>query len=269
MLYITLVSMILPLLQRPSISPAFFPPGERIALASNSPSLSFTGFSHADMIEIIPAGIENQRSIYVTSAAIRNLMLGGDARSYEVRHQKSRGGDALTFRPADLGQETILVLTVPQGMRLQISYSGNRVPISGPLEESLLLHDLAVQRGAPGSVVALLNKRLKNGVLVLPAKPPEYTKATIIHQARPELSRDERRVLYQVFEGQRSVFQFEITVTDTGQVIEARPVSGTSVALPRRIAEKLKDAVMRYTFEPYVIDGKASSFRTMITLQLP
>jgi hypothetical protein len=186
-----------------------------------------------------------------------------------VSHQLARQSDSLTFQPANLRQETVLIVSIPAGARLQISYSGNNVPINGPLKESLFLHDLEVQRGAPGRAIAVLNERLAKREIVLAVKPPVNTKARILHDASPDLTRNQRRTLYQLSEEQRAVVQFELTVTDTGQVIEATPVSRNAPRLPRDIAERLRDAAMRYSFEPYLINGKASSFRTTITLELP
>ena len=62
---------------------------------------------------------------------------------------------------------------------------------------------------------------------------------------------------------------FEATVTDTGQVIEVRALSGIPPRLPRGILAKLQDAAMRHSFEPYVLDGKAATFTTTIALEMP
>ena len=256
------------LLQGTAISPNFFNDGERIVVRSSRLFLGFTGFSRADMIEIVPVGRQDEPSIRVTSATVRNLMLRNRDKSYVVT-QNERQRDVLSFRPADLGQDNILIVTVPEGLNVQISYNGNNVPIRGTLKETLFLNGLDVQRGKPGFVVDALNERLKKREIVLPVIPSANPKAQLIHSERPDLTGDERRILDRLSEVQPPAISFEATVTDTGQVIEVRPLSGIPPRLPRGILEKLEDAAMRHSFEPYVVDGKAATFTTTITLEMP
>src|SRR5690349_17720376 len=127
------------LLQQMSVPPNFFSEGERIPLRSTDLALNFRGFGRADMIEIVPAGRQDDQSIRVTSAVIRNLTLQNHEKSYAVSQDSRRRNDALTFTPADLRQSSIVILSIPDGLQLQISVDGNDVPVRGPLKESLFL----------------------------------------------------------------------------------------------------------------------------------
>ena len=256
------------LLQTTPVSSKFFNDGERIALRSSRLVLNFRGFSRADMIEIVPAGRLEEPSIRVVSAAIRNLILINRDKSYAMVHTEGRT-EAITFTPADLRQDTILIVSVPEGTALQVSYNGNDVPLKGPLKEGLFLNDLDVRRGKPGAVIELLNARLKNSEIVLPVTPPLNPKARLIHAERPELTREEIRVLDRLSGDEHPAISFEATVTDTGQVIDVRPLSGIPQRTPRGILEKLQDAAMRHSFEPYLVNGKAEGFLTTIVLERP
>jgi len=156
-------------------------------------------------------------------------------------------------------------------VRLQISVDGNNVPVGqrNVLNESLFLHDLALRRGKAGALIAVLNERLKQNEIVLSVTPPANPKARVIHTQRPDLTKDDIRILDKLGGEQRAAISFEATVTDTGQVIDVRPISGIPQRAPREIVEKLRDAAMRYNFEPYVLDGKAAAFTTTIVLEAP
>src|SRR3954469_18580988 len=120
--------LLLALLLQQSVTSTFFSEGERIALRSNEVFLSFRGFGRADMIEIVPVGRQDDPSVRITSAVIRNLILNNREKSYTVVHDSRRFNDALSFTPADLRQDSILIINVPDGVRLQISVDGNNVP---------------------------------------------------------------------------------------------------------------------------------------------
>jgi hypothetical protein len=255
------------LFQQISIPPNFFDDGERIPLRSSDVYLNFREFGRADMIEIVPAGRQDDPSVRVTSAAIRNLTLMNREKSYVVIQERHRN-DILTFGPSDLRQNSIVIVSVPQGVRLQISYNGINIPIRD-MKEGVFLNDLTAQRGKPGAIVALLNERLKRNEIVLPFAPPAIPKARVIHAERPELTNEEIRVLDRLAGTPRAAISFEATVTDTGQVIDVRPISGIPQRTPREILEKLRDAAMHYSFEPYVVNGKSAGFTTTIVLELP
>jgi hypothetical protein len=259
------------LLQAPaiSISQDFFKDGERIPLRSTQLSLNFHGFSRADLIEIIPAGRQEDPSVRVASAGIRNLLLVNDDDTYVVQHDtRNRQRDSIVFTPADLRQDTLLLLTVPDGTRLSITYDGIVIQEWGRMKESVFLNDHAIHGAAQGALVRKLNQRLKDAEIVLPVIPPANPKAQMIHSDRPELSSEEMRILERLIGGKLAL-TFKATVTDTGQVIECRPLSGIPSRTPQPIVEKLKDSVMRHTFQPYVISGKATAFTTTIVLELP
>src|SRR5262245_15886075 len=171
-------------LQQPLVSEKFFNDGERIPLRSSELFLRFQ-FGRADLIEIVPVGRQDDPSVRITSAAIRNLMLLNSDRSYVVQHAASRHADTWSFTSPDPRQDGVVIVSVPECLRLHVSYNGNDVPVAGPLKESLFLHDLAIKRGKPGAVISLLNERLKNHEIVLMAAPPSNSKARVIHRERP------------------------------------------------------------------------------------
>jgi hypothetical protein len=76
-------------------------------------------------------------------------------------------------------------------------------------------------------------------------------------------------MIHRLAANQRPAIAFTATVTDTGQVIDVEPLSGIPARLPRDVIEKLEYAAMRHSYEPYILNGRATTFTTTIVMEIP
>ena len=241
---------------------------ERTPLASADVSLSFSGFSRVDLIEVVRAGRQDETSIGISSVAIRNRVIQHRQKSYTLQTATERRSAAFTFRPADVRQDAVIIVTVPQGVRVSITMDGQPVP-TGNFQGSLLIHDGRVERGPRSDALNVLYARAEKGDLVVPVVPPSNPEARLIHRDQPDLNAADLQTLRKLSASGPLTVVFEATVTETGQVIEVHQTSPLPVRLPPNLMRKIEEAAMRFSYEPYVISGAAQAFTTTIVLELP
>jgi hypothetical protein len=263
--------MLLPLLILLFQSPEIVMHNERIDFRGSDLHLGFIGFSRTDLVEIIPAGKQEQPGIGISSAAIRNLVVQHRTKSYttmveqldNVRQRRA----AISFQPADVRQDAVLIITVPEGVRL--SFSTRSEIIQGhEFREPIFLHDGRIERGLKSAALETLHARVARREIVVPVMPPFLSAPKLIHSERPDLDTDELRATRRLLaKGTAAVF--EATVTETGQVIDLLQTSSLPGRLPASVIRKLRDAAMRYSYEPHLANGRAQPFRTSIVLEVP
>ncbi len=266
--------MLLPLLVLLLQSPEIVMHTERVEFRGNL-HLNFTGFSRADMVEIIRVGKQEQPSIGISSVAVRNLTLQHRTQSYRVEVSPwPRNGSIITFRPVDVRQDSVLIITVPEGIGLSFTANSQTTQAYEFREprfvqrEPIFIYGGRVERGLRAAVLTTLYDRAKRGEIVIPVMPPFITKANLIHAETPELDREELQAVRRLL-AKGSAAVFEATVTETGQVLEVLQTAALPARLPRSVMRKLEDAAMRYSYEPQVVDGRARAFRTSIVLEIP
>jgi hypothetical protein len=134
---------------------------------------------------------------------------------------------------------------------------------------SVLIHEGRVDRGPKANALNVLYARVEDGELVVPVVPASNPKPRIIHKDQPDLNAADRQAIRKLSGAGPLVLAYEATVTETGQVIEVHLTSQPPVRLPGEIMKKMEEAAMRFSYEPYVIDGRAQPFTTTIVLDLP
>ena len=241
---------------------------ERVPLSMADLSLSFSGFTRVDLIEIVQVGKQEEMSVGISSVAIRNHVVQHRQKSYTLQTRSDRRSTTLMFRPADMRQDAVIIVTVPQGVRFTISMDGE--PLRTPnFQGSLLIHDGRVDRGPRANALNALYARVEDGELVVPVVPSSNPEPRIVHKDQPDLNAADRQTIRKLSGTGPLVLAFEATVTETGQVIEVHLTSELPVRLPGEIMKKMEEAAMRFTYEPYVIDGRAQPFTTTIAMDLP
>jgi hypothetical protein len=256
------------LLQGANSKPRIVMDSERVPLTSAEVSFVFSGFSRTDMIELSRAGRQEETSIGINSVSIRNHVIQHRQKSYTLQTRSERRITTLTFRPADVRQDAVILLAVPQGVRVTISLDGQTLPAQN-FETSLLLHNGSVDHGPRATALNVLYERIDGGELVVPVVPPSIPEARVIHRDQPDFSTADLQNLRKVSGGGRLTLVFEATVTETGQVIELHQTSQLPVRLPGELMRKIEEAAMRFSYEPYVVNGAAQSFTTTITMEVP
>jgi hypothetical protein len=256
------------LLQNPAPKPRILMEPERIPLSFPEVSFGFSGFSRTDLIELVRAGRQEETSIGINSASIRNHVLQHRQKSYTLQTRSDRRGMTLTFRPADVRQEAVIVITVPQGVRVNISMDGEGIPTQN-YQASLLIYEGRIDSGPHATALNALYARVDKGDLVVPVVPASNPEARIIHRDQPDLSAAELQALRKLSANGPLTVVFEATVTETGQVIELHQTSQLPVRLPGDLMRKIQESAMRFSYEPYVINGAAQAFTTTITMELP
>ena len=103
----------------------------------------------------------------------------------------------------------------------------------------------------------------------MPLVPASNPKPRVIHRDQPDLNAADLRAIRKLSAAGPLVVVFEATVTETGQVIEIHQTSELPVRLPGELMRKIEEAAMRFSYEPYVIDGRAQPFTTPIALEVP
>jgi hypothetical protein len=257
------------LLQTTAKPPQILMHTERIEFSTPELILHFYRFTRADMIEIVPAGKQEDPGIGVASAAVRNLIVQHRNHSYTVEVTPERRRTVMRFQPADVRQDAVLIVTAPEGTRLTIATDDITTLQRRDFREAVFIHDGRVEEGLNAAALNTLHERVAKGSIVLPAIAPFNSAPRVIHTERPELERDELQTVRRLLDGKRTAAVFEATVTDTGQVIDVLQTSALPVRLPRSIMRKLEEAAMRFSYEPQVVNGKAQSFTTSIVLEIP
>jgi hypothetical protein len=256
------------LLQAPAAKPRILMDSERVPVQSIDLALSFSGFSRIDLIEVVQVGKQEEASIGISSVTIRNRVIQHRQKSYILQTRSERRSTTLTFRPADARQDSLIVVTVPQGARTTISMDGEiiRTP---PLEGTILLHDGRAERSPKPNALNIVYDRVAKGELIVPPVPEPNPNPRIIHQDRPDLTAADIEAIRKVWSGGALVVVYEATVTETGQVIEVHQTSQLPARFPRDVMRKIEEAAMRFSYEPYVINGTASPFTTTIAVEVP
>jgi hypothetical protein len=262
-----MILLLIALFLQAAVKPRIVMETERVPLESMDLSLTFTGFSRADLIEVVQVGKQEEASVGINSVAIRNRVIQHRQKSYSLQTRFDRKPASLSFRPADVRQESVVVVTIPQGVRLTIAMDGETIR-SANLQGAILLHDGVVDRGPKANALNLLYARIEKGELVVPLIPESNPKPRIIYRDQPDLNAADLQALRKLGAGPLVVV-FEATVTETGQVIEVHQTSQLPVRLPNELMKKIEEAAMRFSYEPYVVDGKAQPFTTSIAVELP
>ena len=227
----------------------------------------FSGFSRADVIEVVPGGKQDDSSIGIASTAVRNLIVQHRLKSYSVEETFVRRRAVVRFEPADLRQDTVLIITVPEGTRLSIA-TGTEILQAQDFRDAVFIHAGRIERGLKSASVATLQERTAKGEIIVPPMPPFSSSPRLIHAERPELEASELQAMRKLFsKGTAAVF--EAIVTETGQVIEVHQTSTLPRRFLRSVKRKLEDAAMRFSYEPQMANVKAQGFRTNIVIEIP
>lgn len=240
---------------------------DRIEFRTPDLFLQFSGFSRSDMIEVVPGGKQDDSSIGVASTAVRNLIVQHRLKSYSVEETSVRRRAVVRFEPADLRQDTVLVITVPAGIRLSIG-TGTEIVQAYDFREAIFIHAGRIEKGLKAAALGTLQERIAKGEMIVPPMPPFSSSPRLIHAERPELEATELQAMRKLLsKGTAAVF--EAIVTETGQVIEVHQTSTLPRRFPRSVMRKLEDAAMRYSYEPQMANGRAQGFRTNIVMEIP
>jgi hypothetical protein len=256
------------LLQGAGPKPRIVMQNERVPLESVELALTFAEFSRADLIEVVQVGKQEETSVGISSIAIRNHVIQHRQKSYNLQTRFDRRPMTLSFRPADVRQESVVVVTIPQGVHITVSMDGETIRTLN-FQGSLLIHEGRVDRGPKADALNVLYARIEKGELVDPVVPESNPKPHVINKDQPDLTYADVQVLRKLSSGSLLVVVFEATVTETGQVIEVHQTSQLPVRLPNELMKKIEDAAMRFSYEPYVVGGKAQPFTTSIAVELP
>ncbi len=240
---------------------------DRIEFRTPDLFLQFSGFSRADMIELVPGGKQEDSSIGIASAAVRNLMVQHRLKSYSFEQTSERRRTRVRFEPADVRQDTVLVITVPEGTRLGFN-TGTEIVQQYVFREAVFIHAGRIEKGLKTAALGTLQARIAKGEIIVPVMPPFSSSPRVIHAERPELDDGELLAVRRLL-GKGTAAVFEAIVTETGQVIEVIQTSTLPRRLPRSVMRKLEDAAMRFSYEPQVVNGRAQGFRTNIVLEIP
>jgi len=241
---------------------------DRVDLGSGRRAfLSFDGFSTTDLIEVHPSGQIDEPSVGIRSVAVRNKIVQHREKSYSVRARKDPMQSMVSFAPADVSQDAVIVVDVPQGMDVSIAVRTQtlrtrdfQVPVTfsnGRIEER------------PGTgPFDTLYQRISDEDLVVPRVHPAHPDPRVILTGNLELTEEERETLIRLTKGEPARVRYDATVTETGQVLDLYPLQDLPRGTPQEIADKVLAAAKGYSYAPRGVDGRAQAFTTTITLDV-